>query len=799
MALFESLTLLREQLTELGFRLPILVIDERCAEGQPLDLSQLLTELEPVLSIFDANARGLLVTPNVIDNADQYFESKLTLESPKEAFSLLGKEYDFVILDGRESLRANLLAAVAGMVTAGGFLMLIAPPSGMWSQLTQREEHRLFGQSLQTGSHFMRRVESFCGRPEVLKLMLAKSGIQESAALTEIKRSQLLLQQLTDAFKAKGQSHSPTSRNVINQPSQADAVAAVAQVFRGHAKRHLVLTADRGRGKSSAMGLAAAELISDTGKRLVVTGPSRASVAQVESWFQKTATSQWHSHLCFYPVDEVVKRLRSGSLTVAGKPADGILIDEAAAIPTSMLAQLLERSNRLVFATTIHGYEGNGRGFKLRFLPHLKQAAPQSRLLHLEQPIRWHAGDILESWIDELLMLRSHAITSTSGDVLGSESLAKVEAACLEANDSSAAAEEINHTSQRESQELCWFKPGETLPDNLLHSAFALLVDSHYQTTPDDLRQLMDHPSRHCFCILGANNQVQAVAVVLQEGALEPSLIQGIINGQRRVRGHLVAQSLAFHCQQRALAEAASWRIQRIAVLEERRRQGLGSQLIESICDHASQLHQAFVSTSFAMSIDVFKFWSRAQFTAARVGLKKDKVSGCHSLIMLRSVQRVSAIDQVVSEFYSHTQLLLRRQLRGLSAMECVFLLHRRGNDDSVISTECLDTSAVKPEVGHNQTLQKLVDWQRLEQFSQGVLGSAEVVSDIEGLLTRTLLKKQLSGPQRHALSLLIAYYWQVKSLEELAVEFGVNGQKSLTEQLQKAVSELTQECASNE
>jgi len=40
-----------------------------------------------------------------------------------------------------------------------------------------------------------------------------------------------------------------------------------------------------------------------------------------------------------------------------------LMVDEAAAVPVQMLSELLQSYSRIVFSSTIHGYEETGRGF----------------------------------------------------------------------------------------------------------------------------------------------------------------------------------------------------------------------------------------------------------------------------------------------------------------------------------------------------------------------------------------------------------------------------------------------------
>ena len=71
----------------------------------------------------------------------------------------------------------------------------------------------------------------------------------------------------------------------------------------------------------------------------------------------------------------------------------------------AVLRALLERSNRTVFANTEQGYEGSGRGFRLRFEAMLAGTMPQFRRARLEQPVRWAPADPLEALVNRALVL----------------------------------------------------------------------------------------------------------------------------------------------------------------------------------------------------------------------------------------------------------------------------------------------------------------------------------------------------------------------------------------------------------
>jgi tRNA(Met) cytidine acetyltransferase len=184
------------------------------------------------------------------------------------------------------------------------------------------------------------------------------------------------------------------------------AIEAVEHVATGHRRRPLVLTSDRGRGKSAALGIGAAHLMRRGIERIIVTAPRPDSAEQLFRHASRLlpgarsgrySLSTDEAHLVFVAPDELVQ---------THPPADLLLVDEAAAIPTPMLERMLAQYSRIVFSTTVHGYEGTGRGFAVRFQQVLDHQTPGWRALRLHQPIRWAAQDPLERFVFRALLAR---------------------------------------------------------------------------------------------------------------------------------------------------------------------------------------------------------------------------------------------------------------------------------------------------------------------------------------------------------------------------------------------------------
>lgn len=133
-----------------------------------------------------------------------------------------------------------------------------------------------------------------------------------------------------------------------------------------------VLTAARGRGKSTLAGM----LVAQSPLTCWITGPSRAATEVAGEWAQGRAQ--------FWAPDALLAQCREGDVSAVG----WLLVDEAAAIPAPLLQQLIGYFPRVLLTTTVQGYEGTGRGFLLKFCAGL----PSYQALSLQQPMRWAQG-----------------------------------------------------------------------------------------------------------------------------------------------------------------------------------------------------------------------------------------------------------------------------------------------------------------------------------------------------------------------------------------------------------------------
>ena len=277
-------------------------------------------------------------------------------------------------------------------------------------------------------------------------------------------------------------------------------------------------------------------------------------------------------------------------------------------LPYPMLQQLCSRYRRVVMATTTGGYEGTGQGFLLRFVARLPAA--QIRQLKLSSPVRWAAGDRLETWLNSSLLLKP---------VPG-----------------------INAFDPK-SRKFCKFRVLDQAVLSgdlaLLEKIYSLMASAHYRTRPSDLRMLMENPQL-LVILAEVGEDLLGVALLNHEGGLDKELCEQIHLGLRRPKGHLLAQMITAQAGDKYFASNRGLRVQRIAVIEPWRRSGIGRRLIETATHRAEDQGFDYIGASFALDSETAAFWNNCQFCLVHIGFAAGKSSGNHSVAVLKSLNQ---------------------------------------------------------------------------------------------------------------------------------------------------------------
>lgn len=510
-------------------------------------------ELNDCLTI----ARNLVINLNTLE-----------LDDPKKANTFLGQEFDAVIFHSHDFFDPNAWGAVAGTIRLGGYLLLLKPSDYPKNSLFLKRLDDLLNASKSVVF-----INSKDATPNALPNITSKPSCKTGELTGNI-----------SSYATEDQQH---------------AVAAIVQVIKGHRRRPLVLTSDRGRGKSSALGIAAAMLSTQGYNKIIICAPSKIIAAMAFTHANRLNPKAVDTgNIYFYSPDDLQRQ----------KPtADLVLVDEAAAIPVNILTRLLSHYSRIVFASTQHGYEGSGRGFSINFKKVLDKQTPDWAHYHLNQPIRWNQDDSLEKFTFDALLLNAEPSDLTP-DI----------------------------RNKIELDQSCFSKMSKTEllnDETTLITFFGLLVGAHYQTKPSDLIHLLDDDDTIPY-YLSYKDTIIAVALVIKEGQIDNALIPDIFAGKRRIQGHLVAQSLSVNVGIENATQLTGDRISRIAVHPELQNRGVGTYFLQKLVENSTA---DYVSTSFGATPLLINFWQSSGFESVYLGMKRDASSGTHSVIMLHA------------------------------------------------------------------------------------------------------------------------------------------------------------------
>jgi tRNA(Met) cytidine acetyltransferase len=515
--------------------------------------------------------------------------------APTEALQFLGHEFDHAVIDFHDGIDPNILGAISGTVCGGGLLILLMPPLPTLKDFADPEKQRMTiwpYEVKDVGQRFLQRLHKIITQSDNVTLLPENETLPEQPNI-----------------ESKTNLAAYLEREACRTIDQQQAVEYILHMAHGHRYRPLVITANRGRGKSAALGIAAASLLQEGIERILVTGPRLNSTAMVFKHAQSLLPDARYSPGKLINNSGRLEYLAPDVLCRESPKCGLLLVDEAAAIPVPMLHHMLKNYARIVFATTTYGYEGTGRGFAIKFQDILSQETPGWQAQEMNIPIRWAPHDPVETFIFRCLCLDARVDTLEST-----------------INPRQVVFEKLDR---------------DTLVDNtidsekLLSEIFGLLVLAHYQTQPRDLRYLLDAIGLDIY-IARYNDIVIGTAVTEREGDIDPETARAVYRNERRVTGHLLPQTLESFVGIKNASAASYLRVVRIAVHPELRRQGIGQQLLQYIESDAKISGLDIIGSNFGASSDLLAFWYKAGYLPMHIGLKRNTSTGTHAITYLK-------------------------------------------------------------------------------------------------------------------------------------------------------------------
>lgn len=526
--------------------------------------------------------------------------------APEDAHRLLGTTRDAVVLDWHVSCRPNALGQVVGAVDGGGLLVVCYPSPESWGA-SDCAFHRSLAvppaDPTAVRTRYHERLDALLAAHRGVGLVDVATDAVRSSGLTGAgPRKPRADPGVPDGarFPSEAYTHCLTQ-------DQAEAVHGLECLL--DTGGTAILESDRGRGKSSAAGVAAGVLAA-RGEDVVVTAPRRSGTEPLfargrevmEAVGSVSGAAEYH-----------LESASGGSVTfrdVERAAADAastpvLIVDEAAGLPVRRLTSMLH-ADRVAFATTVHGYEGAGRGFTVRFRDQLAATDRTVTEIRLSTPVRYAPEDPIEAWANRTLLLDARP---------------PVEAVLEDAGP------ETTTYRERSVEDLL----GD---EQLLRSVFGLLVEAHYRTEPNDLVRLLDAPNVRTR-VLSHDGWVAAVALLAREGGLDAETRTAMYQGAR-ISGNMLPDIFASQLRDPDAAAPRGSRVLRIATHSAIRSRGLGSSLLASIrAELQAEGTDDWLGVGYGATADLVRFWRENGYGTVHLSTTRNDTSGEYSAVML--------------------------------------------------------------------------------------------------------------------------------------------------------------------
>ena len=532
----------------------------------------------------------------------------------KETKRILGKTYDNALIDLRDHMDVISLSRSIETVRGGGLIFLLLPISYRESEKYLRMlqpisvtklprdllRRRLLIKALRTpGVHIFStnadeyisiNVKEQGGRYECIKLNIPV-GTKFPYALYRLCVTQDQI-------------------NVLKKMENLDDV------------RYLLITADRGRGKSAIVGIGITGYAKECSNKLrvVITAPERDNVVEIFKFLEIA-----HDALDI-PFTLRGDVFESGIMSAEYmrpydafySQADILVVDEAAGIQFPLLRRLTEKFEKIVFSTTIHGYEGSGRTFSVRFISLLKERDSEFEWVTMHSPIRYSERDPIEKWIFDSLL--------------------------LDAEPKEIRPEQVK--SRVNEARLVEYDPQQAIfNDRLMKQFFGILVTAHYRNNPNDLLMLCDAPHHHMLA-LTMNNDVIVSLQISEEGEIPEDTIS--IFYETAPSSHIIPDKVFKYYGRFEFLRVKGWRIVRIATHHNLMRMGFGSKALKELEKIAKQSEIAWIGAGFSAYPELIRFWIRNDFIPIHLSPKINKTTGEHTIIVIKPL--IADLQGIVRE-----------------------------------------------------------------------------------------------------------------------------------------------------
>ena len=572
----------------------------------------------------DSMLRKELVKRSVKERCNM---TKLTITRAEDAKKYLGTTYQGLVLDLVNDLRPNRVGILTGIVEGGGFIILQAPRWDTWdTQLTDFKKNLVVPGHEEPRHIFIRWFKN--------KLLQHKENI----FVVDLDNDVLISGEPIQPSPPKQRSivlpaDAKFPREIYSLALTQDQVNAIKEAEwlleppskEGVKKKLLVITADRGRGKSCAAGIAmvgfAKRMLEEKRRvKIAITSPSLENTQSLME-LAKKAFEVVGMDVTVIKKAGMIAGFKGPGLVVRyyvpdevpDVKADLVIIDEASGLPVPLLHRIWRSKSRILVASTIHGYEGAGRGFSVRFLGEIRaDPSTEIRTYEMEEPIRYSAEDPIELWLFDVLLLDAEPAELDERDY---EDIKAGRLSYLVV----------------EPEELFFEK------EDLLRQIFGIYVQAHYRNEPDDLALIADAPHYSIRAVVTTSGRVVSAALLAEEGGLPVETAKELLN-QDKTKGNIIPDRVIKHYRFPAFGSLRGWRIVRIATHPKVQDRGIGSRLLSYIYDEAVKRSYDWVGSGFGVNEKLARFWVRNGFYIIHISPDRNPISGEFTVLVLKPI-----------------------------------------------------------------------------------------------------------------------------------------------------------------
>jgi len=649
-----------------------------------------------------------------LELAEKYFQGKFI--HYKDSLTVLGETYSSLVLDFTEGFHPNDLGIIVETIGEGGIIIVLSPRLEKWTNLIGKWHEELISEPYT--------VKDIT--PRFYRRFIRRTLKAEGIIIYDVEKRELIKRyKYSQTRKNKKNIKIPKKRKEIRRKlyelcATQDQIK-VLQVFESYFDRKkdrktVVITADRGRGKTAILGIVTPYLISRMHKvlkrpiRVMVVAPTPYAVQTYFKFLKIALTSIGVENFKIKESNSLITVLSTKfarvEYTVPRRAmiekdlADVIIVDEAAGIDVPVLWKIIEGARYTIFSSTIHGYEGAGRGFNIRFLKRLElEEDIEIEKVHMDEPVRYGKNDPIEKWLYDVLLLDAQPAEINDVDIK------TVEEGKLKF-------EEVS-------------KNKLFSDERLLREFFGIYILAHYRNRPSDIVILSDMPNHLAFRVV-ANGKTVCSLHVAVEGGLNDSSIEKMADGYKP-RGQIIPDLILKHYWEYDFPKLKGIRIVRIATHPSLMRKGIGSFALKKMCEWAKKRKLEWIGSGFGISPELLRFWIKNDFLPLHITPQRNEVSGEYTVIVLRALTK-----RVEDKLKKLNRLFIKRiieylsdELKDLEIDAAKNLLHSLKSDIEL----------PKPSISE-------VERKRLKKYFQGV-SLYEYVSDVVRPIIRYYYSKK--------------------------------------------------------